>query len=57
MDRKRFLTNLMRYVLLILLAGIALFAGRRAVIASYCDTCPGKGICVGKTDCTKYISR
>jgi len=55
MNRTDFLKTLFRYLLFGLLGFIAVFAGSKAVLASDCSSCPGKGICSGKTDCEKFL--
>jgi hypothetical protein len=56
MTRSEFFRKLMRYILLGLLAGIAVILGDRVVAGADCDTCPGSGICKGKSDCSKFLS-
>jgi hypothetical protein len=54
MNRTDFLKTLFRYLLFGLLGFIAIFGGSKAVLASNCSSCPGKGICSGETDCEKF---
>lgn len=56
MDRIDFFRKLVRYLLLMLLAIIAIALGNRAVVENNCSACPGKGICNGESDCSKYLS-
>jgi hypothetical protein len=37
-----------------LMAVIVISLGNKVVAARDCSTCPGNGICKGKTDCKKY---
>ncbi|MGD0581676.1 MAG: hypothetical protein ABR974_01880 [Bacteroidales bacterium] len=55
MNRTDFIKTAFRYLLFGLLAFIAIVAGRKAVPASDCSSCPGKGICKGEIDCEKYL--
>jgi hypothetical protein len=54
MSRNELIKKLGRYILLILIAVIAISLGKKVSGANECSTCPGKGICNGKTDCKKY---
>jgi hypothetical protein len=54
MTRNELLKKLGRYILLILIAVIAISLGRKVSGQNDCTVCPGKGICNGKTDCNKY---
>jgi hypothetical protein len=54
MTRKDLLKKLGRYALLMILAVIVLLLGNKVVAANNCNTCAGKGICNGKTDCNKF---
>jgi hypothetical protein len=56
MKRNEFLKRAIRYLLLIVLAGIAILLGSKTVSGSNCSSCPGKGICRGESDCSKYLS-
>ncbi len=56
MDRNEFLAKTIRYCLIILLAGIAIAAGKKAVSGSRCSSCPVKGTCYSKPDCSIYIN-
>jgi hypothetical protein len=56
MNRKEFLKKLMRYTLFLLLGIIAIALGKRIVAGSDCSACPGKGICTGESDCSKFLS-
>jgi hypothetical protein len=55
MNRTDFIKTAIRYLLFGLLAMIAVVAGSKAVSASDCSSCPGKGICGGDSDCVKYL--
>ena len=57
MNRSRFISTLIRAVLLALLAVTGIFLGKRAVSGSDCAACSGKGICNGESDCAKYVAR
>jgi hypothetical protein len=52
--RPEFLKKLARSILLAFLAFLALSLGSRTVSGKDCSTCPGKGLCKGDTDCSKY---
>jgi hypothetical protein len=54
MTRSELLKKLGRYLLLILMAVIVISLGKKVISGNDCTTCPGKGICNGKTDCNKY---
>jgi hypothetical protein len=54
MTRIDFFKKLIRYGLLALLALIVIALGSKVVTGTDCSSCPGKGICNGKTDCDKY---
>jgi hypothetical protein len=56
MKRSDFLNKLIRYILLVLLAGVAVVLGTKAVTGSDCSSCPGSGICKGESDCSKFLS-
>jgi putative flippase GtrA len=55
MNRNEFIQRIIRYLLFGLLAFIALFAGSKAVTEANCSSCPGKGICTGKSDCSIFL--
>lgn len=54
MTRNELLKRLGRYILLLLIAIIAISLGKKVVGTNDCTTCAGKGICNGKTDCNKF---
>jgi hypothetical protein len=54
MTRNELLKRLGRYILLMLIAIIAISLGKKISGANDCTTCAGKGVCNGKTDCNKY---
>jgi hypothetical protein len=54
MSRIDFFKKAGRYILLMLMAFIALALGGRVVTGNDCSACAGRGICNGKTDCNKY---
>jgi hypothetical protein len=54
MTRNELLKKLGRYILLILIAIIAISLGKKVGGENDCSTCAGKGICSGKIDCNKY---
>jgi hypothetical protein len=56
MERKEFLMKLMRYLLFGLLALVAAITGGRTVSGSDCSVCPGKGICKGESDCSRFLN-
>jgi hypothetical protein len=56
MNRIDFFRKLIRYMLLLLLVIIAIALGNRVVMGNSCSACPGKGICHGESDCSKFLS-
>ena len=54
MNRIDFFRKLIRYLLLLLMAIIVIVLGNRVVTEKNCSGCPGKGVCNGETDCSKY---
>jgi len=54
--RADFLKKFIQAVLATLLVVIALVSGRRTVIGNQCSGCPGKGICRGESDCSKFLT-
>jgi hypothetical protein len=57
MKRKDFIRKIIQYLLFGILSSIAIFLGSRAVSGNNCSSCPGKGICSGETDCSKYSQK
>jgi hypothetical protein len=55
MNRTEFVNRVIRYFLLGLLGLIIVLAGRKAASGNDCSACPGKGICEGESDCSKYL--
>jgi len=53
--RPEFLKKLVRSILIGFLAFLALSLGSRTVSGKECSTCPGKGLCNGDNDCSKYL--
>ena len=53
-SRLQFLDKVIRGLLVAFLAFLALTLGSKAVNGIDCSSCPGKGICRGETDCSKY---
>jgi hypothetical protein len=56
MNRNEFIRKVVRYILLMLLTGITILLGNRIVTGSECSACPGKGICTGESDCSKFLA-
>jgi hypothetical protein len=56
MNRIEFVKKIIRYLLFGLLGGIAFLTGSRIAAGSDCSSCPGKGICVGESDCSTFLS-
>lgn len=54
MTREEFFKKSGRLGLLAILVLIAIALGNRIVSGSACAKCPGKDICNGETDCSKY---
>lgn len=54
MRREDFFKKILRLALLAILALIAFTLGGRVVTGQDCSSCPGKGVCNGETDCSKY---
>jgi len=57
MTRSELIKKLGRYILLMLIAIIAISLGKKVSGENACSTCPGNGICNGNTDCNKYKVR
>jgi hypothetical protein len=57
MTRNELLKKLGRYILLLLIAIIAISLGKKVTDKNDCSTCAGKGICNGNKDCNKYSVR
>ena len=56
MSRTVFLRKLVQLILFSVLGIIALTLGRKTVSGSDCSSCPGKGICKGEIDCSKFLT-
>lgn len=56
MNRIEFVKKVIRFMLFALLGGIALLTGSRIATGTDCSSCPGKGICVGESDCSTFLS-
>ena len=54
MNRGDFVNKAIRYLLFGLLGLLTVIIGERVVSGSDCNACPGKGICLGESDCDKY---
>ncbi len=54
LSRHEFLNRLTRWMLVAFMAFVALALGSKVVRGNACSTCPGKGICNGETDCSKF---
>ncbi|HVN59596.1 MAG TPA: hypothetical protein VMT63_14965 [Bacteroidales bacterium] len=54
MERSEFIKNILRLMLLGLLAAIVLITGKRVTTSPGCSSCPGKGICKGEADCAVF---
>lgn len=57
MKREDFIKNIIRYILFGMLAFIVVFVGNKAVASSDCTSCPGKGMCSGEIDCSKFLKK
>jgi hypothetical protein len=55
MNRKEFITRVIRYLLFGLLGLITVLVSTKVVSGNDCSACPGKGICEGESDCSKYL--
>jgi len=55
LTRQEFLKKLISGILAASLAFLAFSLGSKTVRGNECTTCPGNGICGGKTDCNKYL--
>jgi len=55
MNRSDFLKKAIRYILLTVLGLITVLLSSRIATGSDCESCPGKGICGGESDCSKYL--
>jgi hypothetical protein len=56
MERAVFIKKLLRFALLLVISAMAVVLGSRASAESNCNTCPGKGICNGESDCLSYLN-
>lgn len=56
MNRAVFLRKLVQLILFSVLVIIALTLGRKTVSGTNCSSCPGKGICKGEIDCSKFLT-
>ena len=56
MNRIDFFRKLIKYMLLVLLAVIAIVLGNKVVTGNNCSSCPGSGICKGESDCSNFLS-
>lgn len=54
-SRNNFLNKSGRMALLFMLALIVFILGGRIAGSSSCNQCPGRGLCKGEDDCTKYL--
>lgn len=54
MTKNDFVKKLVRIGLLAALALIVMALGNKVVTTRACSQCPGKGVCNGETDCSKY---
>jgi hypothetical protein len=55
MKRNEFIRKAIQYILFGILTAIAIVLGSKAVSGTNCSSCPGKGICDGEIDCSKYL--
>lgn len=55
--RAIFLKRLIRIIMGSLLAFIAIFLAQRISTTNDCNDCPGKGICNGDVDCSKFLAK
>jgi hypothetical protein len=56
MKRGDFIRNIVRIILLLSLAFLAVFTGSRVTgPGNSCSECPGNGICRGETDCQTFL--
>jgi hypothetical protein len=39
-----------------LLVLVAVVTGSKVVAGTNCSSCPGKGICAGESDCSKFLN-
>lgn len=56
MKRTEFIKRVIRYLLFGILGIVALIAGGKVVTGASCSSCPGKGICLGETDCSTFLT-
>lgn len=56
MERSEFINRIIRYLLFGLLVLVAVVAGSKVVAGTNCSSCPGKGICAGESDCSKFLN-
>jgi len=53
-SRSEFMKKIVRAGLFALLALLVFIIGNKVVTGKECTGCPGRGICNGETDCSKY---
>jgi len=51
MDRKEFIKRMVKWVLLIFLAGLTAMLGKKVEIKKVCSTCPEYASCPGVSSC------
>ena len=56
MNRLDFIKKVIRYLLFGFLALISAIAGSKVAAGADCNSCPGKGICSGESDCSTFLS-
>jgi hypothetical protein len=57
MNRTEFVTRAIRYLLFGLLGLMMVLVGNKVSAGTDCNVCPGKGICGGEPDCSKYLKK
>jgi hypothetical protein len=55
-NRADFLNTMIRIIMASLLTLVAVSLGRRISIGNNCRNCPGKGICNGEEDCSRFLA-
>jgi hypothetical protein len=55
-NRTDFLNTMIRIVMASLLTLVAVLLGKKISTGTDCRNCPGKGICRGEPDCSKFLA-
>jgi hypothetical protein len=56
MNREEFIRSAIRYLLFGLLVIVGIITGSKVATGTNCNSCPGKDICSGESDCSTFLS-